>query len=144
FLAELQMELDKTAIVIRERDLPDLLDLALHVLRANAKPLLITMLAGVLPLALFNYWWLSDLPLSEEGDVEFYCWKMALLVLFEVPLASTFSTLYLGQMMFSQERNYRRIYRLAVESFPQLFWYQIVLRGLFMPQVFLWGATSSE
>ncbi|MDZ4820522.1 MAG: hypothetical protein SGJ20_16270 [Planctomycetota bacterium] len=136
------MQLDKTAIVIRERDLLDLLDLALHVVRAHAMPLLVTTLAGAIPFALFNYWLLSDLPLAEDGDAEFYCWRMVMLVLFELPLASTFSTLYLGQMMFSSEFDYPRILRQAVQSLPQLFWYQVVLRGIFMPQALLWGVVA--
>ena len=49
------MQLDNTRIAVRERTLPEILDLALHVMREYFQPWLITTLWVVVPLALLNY-----------------------------------------------------------------------------------------
>ncbi len=138
------MQLDQTRIVIRERDQWDLLDLSLHVIRAHGLQLLITSLGGAIPFAILNYWLLRDLPLSEAGDYWTYTWRMLLLVAFEMPLASAFSTMLLGQAMFTGAFDYRRIVQQTIESLPQLIWFQIILRAFFMPQVFFWGGMQRD
>ena len=46
------MQLDNTRIAIRERNLPDTLDLALHVIRQYPRELLLTFLLAAVPLAM--------------------------------------------------------------------------------------------
>ena len=66
------MQLDNTRIAIRERDLADVLDLSLQVIRAYALPWFLASLAGALPLAVLNWWllkskWLSDGPQNKAA-----------------------------------------------------------------------------
>ncbi len=134
------MQLDNTRIRIRERDLPDLLDLSLQVVRAYAVPWLATGLAGALPLALFNYWLLSknfaayDI-LAEPSE---YIWWLTVLTVWEMPLAAMLTTLLLGQVMFLEQPAAGRMARDFARSLPQMFWFQVVLRGLLMPWVISW------
>jgi hypothetical protein len=138
------MQYDKTRIAIRERDLPDLFDLALHLVRAHWLALLIASVIGAAPFAVLNYWLLSDLPLVEVEDYNWYVLRMVLLVLFEMPLAAVPATLLLGQAMFWQRFDVRRIVRLAIDSLPQLLFYQVLLRGLLMPQALFWERFGLE
>src|SRR5688500_1818070 len=96
------MQFDRTRIAIRERDLPDLLDLGLHMVRAHPLALAAASLVGVAPFALLNYWLLADLTFVEEEDYAWYAFRMVMLVLFEAPLAAVPVTLLLGQAMFSE------------------------------------------
>jgi hypothetical protein len=138
------MQYDKTRIAIRERDLPDLLDLALHLVRAHWLALLAASVIGAAPFAVFNYWLLSDLPLVEVEDYNWYVFRMVLLVLFEIPLAAVPATLLLGQAMFFAQLDVRHIVRLTIHSLPQLLFYQLLLRGLLMPQALFWERFGRE
>ena len=132
------MQFDKTRIAIRERDLFDLLDLALHMVRTHWLSLLVASLVGVAPFALLNYWLLAELTFVEEQDYAWYAFRMVLLVLFEAPLAAVPVTLLLGQAMFSERFAVARIARQAIASLPHLFIYQLLIRGLLMPQALFW------
>ena len=132
------MQFDKTRIAIRERDLHDLLDLALHMVRAHPLSLGLASLVGIAPFALLNYWLLSDLTFVEEGDYAWYAFQMVTLVLFEAPLAAVPLTLVLGQAMFSERFAAGRVIRQAIASLPHLFLYQLLIRGLLMPQALFW------
>ena len=134
------MQLDHNRIVIRERGLLDQFDLALCVIRAYAGPLAIALSAGVLPAMLLNAWLLADLaePEFDESFPMAYMWWMLLLVIWEIPLATSLATLYLGEAVFQQRPRAGSIVRAMFRALPQLFWYQVVLRGLLMPMVFTW------
>jgi hypothetical protein len=138
------MQFDRTRIAIRERDLPDLLDLALHMVRAHPLALVVAGVVGVAPFALLNYWLLADLTFVEEGDYAWYAFRMVMLVLFEAPLAAAPVALLLGQAMFSERFAVSRIIRQAVASLPQLCIYQLLIRGLFMPQALFWESFNRE
>ena len=138
------MQYDKTRIAIRERDLPDLLDLALHVIRAHWLALLTASIVGIAPFAVLNFWLLKDLPLVEVEDYNWYVFRMILLVLFEAPLAAVPVTLLLGQAMFVERPDVGRNVRLAIDSLPQLLFYQVLMRGLLMPQALLWEQFGRE
>ena len=133
------MQYDRTRIAIRERDLFDVLDLSLKVIRLHAGPLFLATLAGVIPFAVLNWWLLSGLPLIEARDYWNYSWRMVMLVVFEVPLVSVPTTLLLGQAMFFSRFDAPRLIRQAIDSLPQLMFYQVMLRALFMPQALFWG-----
>ena len=124
------MQFDKTRIAVRERAYVDVLDLALRAIRVYAGPLLAAFAAGIVPLALFNVWLLSDL--GRQGlDPLFpadYMFLIVLLVLFEAPLATAPATLYLGKAVFDERPDPRRIAREFLRSLPQLLLCQVLLR----------------
>jgi hypothetical protein len=127
------VRLDQTRIVIRERGYLEILDLALHVIRSQALPLLLTLAAGILPLALFNHWLLSGF-LEDNLEVGFpfrYLFFMLILAVWEAPLATAPTTLYLGHAMFTEQPQTGRIFGELLQSLPQLILYQVVLRPLY-------------
>jgi hypothetical protein len=138
------MQFDKTRIAIRERDLLDLFDLALHILRAHPLALLVAGLVGAAPFAVLNYWLLRDLTFVEEGDYAWYAFRMVMLVVFEAPLAAVPISLLLGQAMFAERFAIARIARQAAASLSQLCIYQLFVRGLFMPQALFWDSVNRE
>lgn len=129
------MELDKTSIVIRERGYLDILDLALRVIRAHARPLLLTMAVGMAPMMLLNTWLLADhaQPDTETGIPFAYMFYALVLVTWEIPLAAAPATVYLGQALFNRQPSWRRILQILGQSLPQLLAYQVVGRGFLVP-----------
>ena len=61
------MRLDDHRIVIRQRSYAELLDLSLHVLRDQAGPLAVALLAGIGPLVLLNAWLLNRFAAVPSG-----------------------------------------------------------------------------
>ncbi len=124
------LQFDKTRIVVRERAYVDVLDLALRLIRVYAGPLLLAFTAGIVPIAVFNAWLLAD---YAERDFELgfplaYMFYMALLILFEAPLATAPATLYLGKAVFTERPDAREIARELRQSLPQLLLCQVLLR----------------
>lgn len=138
------MQLDKTHILIRERSYPQVLDLALVVLRTHAGPLLACWLAGVVPCWAAGYWLLVErgdllagLP-YDEGAAGYLFYQLAL-VLWWSPLATAGVTLYLGQAMFLGEPQFRRIAREFLASLPQLIVLQVIVRFLLLLPLLTWA-----
>ena len=129
------MQLDKTHITIRERGLLEVMDLALQVFRERRAPLLLAIILGSLPFALFNGWLLVGLAgYNLDFDSQFgYIFWMMLLVTLEAPLAAAPTTLYLGQVTFHGSSNVRQILREIIATAPQMFWYQFVVRAACVP-----------
>lgn len=130
------MQLDKTRIVVRERNFTELLDLALQVTRAHVGPIALCLLVGALPMCLANYYFLSDADLEdpvEPVEAFAYIWVIAVLMLLEVPLATAPITLYLGQVMFDQQFSLRKLVGDLVRSLPQLLLLQGLIRMLLFP-----------
>src|SRR4051794_26586320 len=106
------MQFDKTRIAIRERNFLDILDLALLVIREHARPLAIALAVGIVPFALLNAWLLSDMvdsvleidaiydSGSRMGGLFGFSFLLGMLIVLEIPLATAFGTLYLGQALF--------------------------------------------
>ena len=144
------MQFDKTRIVVRERNFLDILDLALMVIREHARPLAVSLAAGIVPAALLNTWLLNGLVESLlEIDATFnvgelvaslvaFFMLLAMLVILEIPLATAFATLYLGKALFEQTPSARQIVVDFLRSLPQLFLFQVLLRSLFIPFVLTW------
>jgi hypothetical protein len=134
------VQLDRTQIAIRERGLSEILDLSLHVLRAYAGPLAISLLIGAAPLMLLNHfligWMAADLGFRESfsaedyGRLVRYIWNMILLVLIQAPLMSVFATSYLGQAVFLERPRIGAVVRDVCRMLPQLAWRQVMLRGV--------------
>jgi len=94
------MKFDQTFIAIRERSILEIADLALHVLLDHFRPLFWLLVIGVLPWAVLDYFlvgWLHDSPETGRG---FYYWVMAVLIISQAQIGTTFMTRYLGQAMF--------------------------------------------
>jgi hypothetical protein len=134
------MQLDRNRIVIRERGWLDVLDLALRVGRVYAWPLLLTLAIGIVPVMLFNAWLLAGLaePAFDEPAPFWYMWWMLNLVLLEMPLATALATLFLGEAVFLERPSARSVIAAFFRSLPQLFWFQVLLRALFIPLVVTW------
>lgn len=138
------MQLDKTSIVIRERNYFDILDLALRVVRTYPAPLFITMLLGTIPFAALNHWWIADSAdidyTVEMGDfVPFvYLFDCVLLIIIEMPLATMLTTIFLGQATFMKEPGAKLIARDAAGSLGQMLIFQVILRGILTVLVVTW------
>jgi hypothetical protein len=138
------VQLDKTRIAIRERSFPDIMDLALKVCRGHAPALLITTLLGTIPAVLFNHWRLSGLldqfdSYSDPGDsIAAYLWFTLWWVVFEIPLVAVPTTLYLGQALFVEKPSVRRMLADFWRSLPQLFVFQVLLRGFLTLFIVTW------
>lgn len=134
------MQLDTTRIAIRERNLLDTFDLALHVLRDYFKPLLITFFVTVIPLMVMNdllLGWILDVEyretffyMEEQGAIWRFWWVMTCLVFIEAPLASVFMTTFLGQAVFVAEPSYRKVFRDVRKMFARVAWCQLVVRAI--------------
>ena len=127
-------QLDNYRIAIRERGYLDVLDLSLRVLRAHALPLLGAFVIGVLPFALLNGWLLSSLaePDMELGFPIAHMFYMLWLVVWQIPLATAPMTLYLGNSLFTEHPERRKMVTRFFAALPQMFVYQVVLRGLLL------------
>ena len=135
------MQLDNIRIAIRERDLLDILDLSLRVVRSHAMPLILASLAGCLPVAVFNAWLLSDVAARIDLDVDApwgYFGRMLMLYFWLIPLATAPVTLLLGQVLFQQQPDARRIAAEFWQSLPQLMLFQLIVRGLLTVPVVTW------
>lgn len=129
------MQLDKTAIAISQRNLDELLDLSLSVLRRYGFKLLGVAFLGALPFAIINALLLSTRTMSggyilDSADRAIFIFWMAVLVYVESPLAMAPVTMVLGNMMFgitSQKGDLRGTFR--KQWFPIL-WIMSLLRGV--------------
>lgn len=127
------MRLDDHRIVIRERGYFELLDLALRVLRDQAGPLCLALLAGIGPLVVFNAWLLDRaVAVPAGGPPWMFLLMMLMVVLWEAPLATAPATMCLGRALFNQPLEAGPIAREFARSLPQLLLYQVLLRGLLL------------
>jgi hypothetical protein len=134
------VQLDKTHIVIRERTLPDILDLALRVIRDCAGPLGLALLVGVAPMFLLNWWLLSGYVDSgfEFGVSTRYVIYSVFLVVLEIPLATAPATVYLGQVLFEERSSAGKITRSLGRAWTQLLFYQVFVRAILVVPVVTW------
>ncbi len=127
------MQLDNTRIAVRERNLLETFDLALHVVREFWRPWLACSLLAILPLAVLNYaliGWMANPELSEDEISFRYYWTMAVLIYLEAPLASTFVVGFLGPAVFLERPSIRQVLREVLQFAPQLTLCQLFLRGI--------------
>src|SRR5436309_11830773 len=129
------MQLDRTRIAIRERGLLETIDLALHVVRLFAAPLIACALVAVVPLALINYalvGWMMPTEIDVDSIGFRYFWNMTVLVFLEAPLASVFIVAYLGPAVFLEDRTIRQVAGDVLRQSAALFLSQGLLRGVFI------------
>jgi hypothetical protein len=101
------MQLDNTRIAVRERTLPEVFDLALHVTREFAGPWLLCSLLAIVPLAAINYYligWMTRVDYDSDLPGARFLWNMTLLIFIEAPLASVFVVAYLGPAVFLEKK----------------------------------------
>lgn len=136
------MQLDKTRIPILERGYDNLLDLTLVVVRRHALPLLVTSLLGAAPWAVLNYFLLAEwLQPFEAYDyvasVMQYVTLMVLVVCWEAPFASIPTTLYLGEALFVEKPDVKRMWQNFWAALPQLVAVQGLFRAALIGMLFL-------
>jgi len=134
------IHLDQNRIAIRQRSFVDVLDLALRTIRVYTWQLAAAFALGVLPIMALNAWLLADfaepdveIPLPSETVVYMpgtYMMYMVVLLFFEVPLATAPITLYLGQALFTDRPQMKKMAGAYFCSLSQLLSYQLVLRVL--------------
>lgn len=117
------MQLDKTAIAIRERSSREIFDLTLVVLRNYWQPLLAVSLLAALPVMVFNVWILSwmlgeDAYLAAEANPAAesyirirYLAHLAGLCIIQFPLVSLPVTIYLGSRIFYEPITIAGVFR---------------------------------
>ena len=115
------MQLDRTSIVIRERDLLDIVDLSALVIRRCGLGLAFAFAAGVVPVALFNHWFLYEsTSLLEEFDWRSsYVFKMFVMVVLSAPLA-TAGLPSSSSSIHAMRGDLRSLMRAGRETSPQL------------------------
>lgn len=135
----MSVQFDRTRIAVRERSMIDILDLALRVTRANAGPLAVAFLVGVVPAMVFNHLLLASFltpEVTDDLDIPFrYLLCMLPLAAWEAPLVTSGMTLYLGQSLFAQKTGAATLVHSLAGALPQLLGFQVVLRGLLLPAV---------
>jgi hypothetical protein len=143
------LEFDRTRIPIRERTFPDVLDLALAVTREHAGQLLGLLLLGAAPFIALNQWLLGGELAAELFDFEqppedvtvqwmWYVYALCVLLVIEIPLATAPMTLYLGQALFVERVDWRRLGRDYLRNLPQMLFFQLVIRALAAPWIISW------
>lgn len=143
------MEFDRTRIPIRERTFPDVLDLALAVTREHAGQLLGLLLLGAAPFIALNHWLLGGELAAGLFDLEqppedvaaqwtWYVYALCVLLVIEIPLATAPMTLYLGQALFVERVDWRRLGRDYLRNLPQMLFFQLVIRALAAPWILTW------
>lgn len=125
------MQLDRTAVVIRERGFFELLDLALRMLTRYPKPIFQAWAAVALPLMLTNYLCLRSMltDYDELDSVIRYVNTMIVFVTIQAPLVSILLTTYLGRVVFTEETEMRNLVKTAWQSGVALFWHVGILRA---------------
>jgi hypothetical protein len=139
------MQLDKTAIAIKQRNLDELLDLSLAVLRRFGPALLQTALLGALPFAILNGLLLSSSIVmngylfDKDGWFRFrFLLCMAILVYTQAPLAMAGVTIKLGNLMFGIQSSKQQTLKAIGKQWFSVFGVLGILRGIF-PMIALIG-----
>lgn len=124
------MALDHTLIQIRERSFPDVLDLALVVVRSRPLTVGLAALAGVAPCAALNAWLTLD--------PEFPLLLFFGVLLLEVPWATAPLTVVLGGLMFGDTPSPRRVAGTIGKRLWPMLVYQVSLRAVLMSTFILY------
>ena len=96
------MNFDTTYIAIRKRNLLEIIDLGLHVIRDHFSQLVVLWLVGAVPFFVLNHLligWMSN-GFYYTDYLPAYIWVMILLVSIQSQLATSFISMYLGQAIF--------------------------------------------
>jgi hypothetical protein len=140
------MQLDRTAVVIRERGFFEILDLALRMLTRYPKPILQAWAAMTVPMMLANYVCLRSIvnDYDERVDVLRYVNTMIVFVTIQAPLVSILLTTYLGRVVFMEETRMRNLLQTAWQSGFALFWHLGLLRATLLAWPVYCGLRDAE
>jgi hypothetical protein len=116
------MNIDRTTIVVRERRLPELYDLALLVIRRHFWALGLLALIGCGPFVALNWWLLS----GHDSEAWWTWYPCLLLVALEGPFATAPIAAYLGTALFDEEPRVGAALRMALGR-----WWALLLFGLY-------------
>jgi hypothetical protein len=117
------MQLDKTAIVISQRQMGEISDLSLLVMRAYWRPILVFSLVGVAPFAIVNFFLTWPLVHYDQLAIESvryssswtyiirYYVVMIGAVFLQAPLAMSLVTYFIGQAVFVEQLSFRSVLR---------------------------------
>ncbi|RUL86168.1 hypothetical protein [Tautonia sociabilis] len=124
------MALDRTLVQIRERSYPDILDLALVVIRHRPGTIGATAAAGIAPWAALNAWLLR-----EAGEIRAlgHLWAIML----EAPIATAPLTIVLGGLMFGSKQRPSRVIATMLGRLMPMILYQFLLRSILIGTVAL-------
>ncbi|WP_339747576.1 hypothetical protein [uncultured Rubinisphaera sp.] len=117
------MKLNQTLIAIRPRSVLERLDLSFLLCGSYPVGILCSLMAGVIPCLLFNWWFLTWL--DDEIST-----PLVVLLYFEIPFSTVFLSLYLGQMTFFRTFSISEAFKTLLKQLPLLIIYQIILRGI--------------
>ena len=137
------MQFDKTRLVIRERGLLEILDLALRIIKEYSAPVFFTFVAGAIPLALLNdhlIGWMDNYEFEEDpiySHIHFLL-AVSILVFLEAPVASIFTTMFLGRAIFYEQPSWQSMVRDAVRLLPCWILCQGFFRGILLTLTLLW------
>lgn len=132
------MQLDRTRIPIRERNLGDILDLSLRVVACEFGGLVFCLSLFAIPLMVLNAWLLRNLvaPMDESELLVRYLVAQASLIAVETPAGTMIMTLFLGEVLFFGDKNiWRSLRSLGVVWWRFLFCFGI--RRLIIPGIAL-------
>jgi len=145
------MQLDRTAIVITQRNNDEVLDLSLVVFRTYWKKLILLAIIGVLPFAVLNFILLYPITdyaslvmasrdyATVEGFQIRYLWTMMSLVFLQAPLAMAGVSYYLGQVVFIEEPSLKQVTGVVTRRLLPLVWVLGIFRGGLIGSLFaLW------
>lgn len=140
------MQLDQTKIAIRERELLEIYDLALIVMRVYWWKILQALAMSAIPLTLINaaILWPMEPDLSINEIAGWFITYMVLLVFLEAPLAGLPITLLLGDALFHEKPDWRRMYSGTGPVVMRVLWIVGLLRGVLPGMVIIFLATLSD
>lgn len=116
------MLLEQAQVQIRVRDHLETLDLAIAIWRRHLPGLALCASVGIGPAVALDLWFLWE---GMDNGYLYVC-----LLMLQIPWATAFITLYLGQAVLESKVSYKRIAFDWLGSLPKLLVYQGLLRGL--------------
>lgn len=143
------MKFDNPRIAIRRRKTYELMDLALHVIRAYPIRLALSMLVMMVPMLFINDYLLNHLLLIDSEYTNFvhydqpdyalsydqilkepFIYTSVCLIVIQAPIISMLSVILLGQIVFGLESSLKSLISESLSRFGVLFWNIGCLRGV--------------
>ena len=143
------MKFDETRVTIRERSWLEILDLALRLYAEYWRLLSVTFVLAALPLAVANdllvvrlmdFQWEED-PYAENVKFIFIT---SVLVFIQAPMASVFTTMLLGRIMFLQSPDLGSLVKQVFNLSPRWLISQGLLRGSLLSLLFFIGMSANK
>ena len=142
------MRLDRTHVRIRERNLLELGDLSLRLLRDYRRPAAILTVIGAAPWMLLNHLaidWMVDPEVGIHSSPMGVMFYQAMAVFIEAPLALLPLTCFLGHAVFDEAPSLRRVFGEVAGRWSQWLVSLVLIRGvLVLWGLLLWGWLLAE